>query len=54
MIQTVQRNVLTRILAVTGTILVWTPTVFREEKIGVKSLFLTVKNHSSKLKIFPR
>ena len=28
MIQTVQRNVLTRILAVTGTILVWTPIVF--------------------------
>jgi len=28
MIQTVQRNVLTRILAVTGTILVWTPVVF--------------------------
>jgi len=28
MIQTVQRNLLTRILAVTGTILVWTPIVF--------------------------
>ena len=28
MIQTVQRNVLTRILAVTGTMLVWTPIVF--------------------------
>ena len=28
MIQTVQRNLLTRILAITGTILVWTPIIF--------------------------